>query len=448
MNYEYDLVVIGGGSGGVACANEAAKFGANCALIESSKMGGTCVNVGCVPKKLMWLAGHTADIVNHASDWGFRPHQAELNWQQLVKQRQAYIARLNKLYANKLAENNVKLYREHGKLLDQHTIQVGEQTITAKHVVIATGGKPYIPDLPGREFGIDSDGFFELQQQPKNVVIIGAGYIAVELAGLLRSLGSEVHLLFRYQQFLRQFDNEIACELMKIYENLGIHLCPRHLPIGVEEVSPGVYCVNCQDKDRIGNIDTVIWATGRQPNTDNLFTDTLHEQLVNHGFITVNDEQQTACDNIYAVGDVTGQMALTPVAIAQGRRLARKLFDRQTFNKIDYNNIATVVFSHPPMANCGITEDAAKQQGLSVTVFKSSFKPMTQAFAGDAIPCMVKLIVCKHTDKVLGCHILGDGADEIMQGFSVAIRCGATKKDFDDTIAIHPTFAEELVTLR
>jgi glutathione reductase (NADPH) len=448
MQEEYDLIVIGGGSGGVATANEAARLGAKCALIESGRLGGTCVNLGCVPKKVMWLAAHQADSINHGHEWGFEKHTAKLNWKKLITQRQNYIARLNQLYSNKLEKNKIALFSAHGKIISNNTVLAGDKTLKAKNILIATGGKPYIPDLPGNEFGITSDGFFELQKQPKRVAIIGAGYIAVELAGLLNSLGSEVHLVFRHKHFLRQFDPDVSRTLMDAYTKAGIHLCPSHQPIGVDEIKPGVFCLNCKDQNKISDIDTVIWATGRQPNTENLLSEELETKLIKHKFIPVDDEHRTCVKNIFAVGDVTGRLALTPVAIAQGRRLARNLFAKQKFNKIDYKNIATVIFSHPPLASCGITEEDAKKDNIPAEIFCNKFKPMTQVFAENPTTCMVKLIVCKNSNKILGCHILGDGADEIMQGFSVAMRMGATKQDFDDTIAIHPTSAEELVTLR
>ena len=448
MIKEYDCIVIGGGSGGVAFANEAARFGAKVALVEAGPMGGTCVNVGCVPKKIMWLAGHQAHLINHAHEWSFNALKADCDWGGLTAKRQAYIERLNSLYQNKLTSNDIDVYHAKGQVISSHRVNAGKFELKAKQIILATGGHPFIPDLPGKEFGITSDGFFALKKRPKRVVIIGAGYIAVELAGLLNSLGSEVHLVFRHKTFLRQFDGDLVDKLMEIYQQNGIHLHPRHQPIAVDETKPGVYCVNCEDQDKISNIDAVIWATGRTANTQGLFADDIIIDFDESGNIKVDKQQRTSINSIFAVGDLTGQMALTPVAIAQGRRLARHLYNQQSFDAIDYDKIATVIFSHPPIASCGMTEAQAHAKDIPIIVYRAQFNPMTQAFAKKPIPCIVKLVVCETTEKVLGCHVLGDGADELMQGFSVAVNMGATKKDFDRTIAIHPTLAEELVTLR
>jgi len=448
MTYDYDLISIGGGSGGIAGANRAASYGAKCAVIEQARLGGTCVNVGCVPKKVMWFAAATADAIGAAKNYGFDVSLNGFNWTELKQKRDAYIERLNGIYANNLNNNSVDFFEGAASFIDPHTIQVGDKKITAKRFLIATGGMPSVPEIPGAEYGITSDGFFELEKQPKKVAVIGAGFIAVELAGVFQALGTQTSLLIRGEQALRQFDSMLGKELSKAMQHQGITLETNTSPTSIEKTARGTFIIHTKDGTVDGDFDQVLWAIGRHANTQGLNLQNANIETNQSGFIPTDEWQQTTQESIFAVGDVTGQIALTPVAIAAARRLSDRLFNGQTDRKLDYNLVPSVIFSHPPIGTIGLTEQQAKEQyGNEVKIYSSTFNPMTQALSQSKQPTTMKLVVAGKNEKVVGCHLFGESSDEMLQGFAVAIKMGATKKDFDDTIAIHPTNSEELVTM-
>jgi len=448
MKYDFDLISIGGGSGGIAGANRAASYGAKCAVVEQAQLGGTCVNVGCVPKKVMWFAASSADIINSAKNYGFDVSANAFDWGLLKQKRDAYIKRLNGIYGNNLSNNKVQHIEGTATFIDPHTIQVGAQQYTAERFLIATGGKPSIPTLPGAHYGLTSDGFFELETQPKKVAIVGAGFIAVELAGVFQSLGTQVTLILRGDQALRQFDSMLGAELMNAMQHQGIRVETNTSPSAIEKQSNGQLTITTANGAIKDEYDEVIWAIGRQPNTDSLAIEKTGIELDKNGFINTDEWQKTSQDHIFAVGDVTGRTALTPVAIAAARRLSDRLFNGQTDRKLDYNLIPSVIFSHPPIGTIGLTEQQATEQfGTDINVYTSRFNPMSQALSTEKQPTVMKLITTGQNEKIIGCHLFGENSDEILQGFAVAIKMGATKKDFDDTVAIHPTNAEELVTM-
>jgi len=444
----FDLIVIGGGSGGLAHAQRAAEYGAKAAVIESAPLGGTCVNVGCVPKKIMWYAAGHAHHAKLAEDFGFDIAVTRHDWAALKQRRDAYVKRLNGIYETNLDKRGVTLIRGYGQIVDRHTVRVGEQKHTADRLVIATGGKPIVPHIHGAEFGITSDGFFELGDRPKRVALIGSGYIAVEFAGMFSALGSDVTILVRKDGVLRNFDALMREELQQSFVRENIQLETGVVPHAIEKSDDGLR-LHAEDGREFGAYDCIVWAVGRAPNTEDLNAEGALLELDGYGFIPVDDYQQTNVENIFALGDVTGKDALTPVAIAAGRRLADRLYGGMTDRRLEYHTIPSVVFSHPPIGSVGLTEDEARQQnGDEVTVYTSRFSPMMYALGEHKVPSAMKLITVGADERVVGCHVIGDGADEMMQGFAVAVRMGATKKDFDDTVAIHPTSAEELVTMR
>ncbi len=447
-NYDFDYLAIGGGSGGIASTNRAAMHGKKCALIEANALGGTCVNVGCVPKKVMWFGAHVAEAIKLSSDYGFDVTVNQLNWAQLVKNRDAYIQRIHGSYDNVLAKNKVTVIKGFAKFIDPHTVEVNGERITAEHITIATGGRPIIPNLPGAELGTDSDGFFAMTEQPKRVAVIGAGYIAVEIAGVLNELGSETHLLIRKDQPLRQFDPLLADTLTELIEASNLHLHKRSVPKAIEQTSDGLVIL-LDNGGQVGPVDEVIWAIGREPMTDNLNLAAAGVELDSYGFIKTDDYQNTSVPNIYAVGDNTGRIALTPVAVAAGRRLSERLFNNKPDERLDYDNVPTVVFSHPPIGTVGLSEPEARAQyGDSVKVYTSNFTAMYTAMADHRQPTRMKLVCVGENEKIVGIHVIGLGADEMLQGFAVALKMGATKADFDNTVAIHPSSAEEFVTMR
>jgi len=445
----YDLLAIGAGSGGLSAAERAAEYGLKTAVIESKKLGGTCVNVGCVPKKVMWCASHLASSINDMPRYGLDIEVKNFDWSRLVDSREEYIQGINDWYVNYLKDSKIDLIQGHARFVDAKTIKVGEQTYTADHIVIAPGGYPMVPDLPGAEHGISSDGFFELTTQPKRVVVVGAGYIAVELAGVLNGLGSEVSMLLRRDHFLASFDNMLRETLMDEMSNAGVNLMTRVNVQSVVKQDNGQLNINCDNGVKLDNVDCLIWAIGRAPNTDDLNLQAAGVKMDTQGFIPTDEYQVTNVKHIYALGDATGRAPLTPVAIAAGRRLSDRLFDNQTERKLDYENIPTVMFSHPPIGTIGLTEQQAREQhGDAVKTYQTCFTAMYHAIAGHSQQTAMKLVCVGADEKIVGCHIIGMGADEMLQGFSVAIKMGATKKDFDNTVAIHPTSSEELVTMR
>ncbi len=448
MSNQYDYLVIGGGSGGIASANRAASYGAKVAVIENNRLGGTCVNRGCVPKKIMWYAANYAESFHDIGDYGFSHQTVDFDWAKLVAHREAYIHRLNGIYETNLGNNKVEIIQGMARFVDAHTVVVGDHHYQAEHILIATGGYPTVPNIEGAELGITSDGFFELKTQPKNVAVVGAGYIAVELAGVLQGLGSKVQLLVRRNAPLRNFDHTIGEALVKAIDDQGIELVTQATPKKLEQSDQGLN-LYLEDGRTLGSLDQVIWAIGRSPATDKLALEKAGLSTNQRGFIETDEYQNADADNIYAVGDVTGRIALTPVAIAAGRRLADRLFNSQSGAKLDYNTVPTVIFSHPPIGTVGLTEAQAREQFVDdVKTYTSTFTPLRNGITEHKPKCTIKLVVVGDEEKVVGLHAIGEGSDELLQGFAVAIKMGATKADFDNTVAIHPTTAEEVVTLR
>jgi glutathione reductase (NADPH) len=445
----YDLMVIGGGSGGLSVAERATHYGAHCALIEAGRLGGTCVNVGCVPKKVMWYAAHLAQALDDAMGYGFRLDYFGFDWRKLKVARDAFVQDINEWYLGYLADAKVDVLHGFGRFIDAHTLDVSGDLYTADHIVIATGGRPQVPELPGAEFGITSDGFFELTSCPPRVAIVGSGYIAVELAGMLHALGSEVTLLVRKDQVLRSFDALLREQLMERLREDGITVLTRTQVRAVARLANGALSLHCDGQASVLQVDTLIWAIGRDPNTDALNLAAAGVTMHPNGSIPTDPFQNTNVPGIYAIGDVTEHFHLTPVAIAAGRRLADRLFGGQPERRLSYENIPTVVFSHPPIGTVGLTEEEARSQfGNTVKIYQTQFRPMYHAFTARQPRTAMKLVCVGPEEKIVGCHIIGEGADEMLQGFAVAVRMGATKRDFDDTVAIHPTSAEELVTMR
>ncbi|MDM3561292.1 glutathione-disulfide reductase [Proteus mirabilis] len=446
----YDYIAIGGGSGGIASINRAAMYGQKCALIEAKALGGTCVNVGCVPKKVMWHAAQIAEAIHqYGPDYGFETTVNRFDWDTLISSRSAYIDRIHQSYDRVLGNNKVDVIQGFARFVDAHTIEVNGEKITADNILIATGGRPVQPAILGAEYGINSDGFFELKTLPKRVAVVGAGYIAVELAGVLNALGSETHLFVRKHAPLRNFDPLIVETLLEVMESEGPKLHTQAIPKAVIKNADGSLTLQLENGTE-QTVDTLIWAIGREPATDNLNLAATGVELDEKGYIKVDKFQNTNIKGIYAVGDNTGAVELTPVAVAAGRRLSERLFNNKPNEHLDYSNIPTVVFSHPAIGTVGLTEpQAVEQYGADqVKVYKSSFTAMYSAVTRHRQPCRMKLVCVGADEKIVGIHGIGFGMDEMLQGFAVALKMGATKKDFDDTVAIHPTAAEEFVTMR
>jgi glutathione reductase (NADPH) len=445
----YDLIVIGGGSGGLAAAQRAAEYGARAVIFESQRLGGTCVNVGCVPKKVMWYAAEIATALEAAPFYGFDLRTAGHEFRRLKDARDAYIERLNGIYARNLERRKVDHVPRLARFVESHVVEdaAGER-YTAPHVLIATGGYPARPEIPGAELGIDSDGFFALEALPRRAAVVGSGYIAVEIAGVLSALGSKVSQFVRYDAVLRHFDPMISSGLTRALPEHGIELVTHAVPARVDH-GEGL-ALHTQDGRRFDGFDTLIWAIGRRPLTAPAALERAGVALDGRGYVAVDAYQNTSVAGIYAVGDVTGQAELTPAAIAAGRRLADRVFDGQTERKLNYSNIPTVVFSHPPAGTVGLTEPEARSMhgDAAVRVYTSEFTPMFNALTTRKPKTLMKLVTIGPEERVVGCHLLGLGADEILQGFAVAVVMGARKRDLDDTVAIHPTSAEELVTMR
>jgi len=445
----YDLIVIGGGSGGLSVAERAASYGKKCLLIESGDMGGTCVNRGCVPKKIMWYGAQMAHYCHTASNYGFDVQLSSLDWPALKQKRDAYINDIQHWYQGYLESNQIDKLVGTGRFVDARTVMVGEQTFSADHIVIAVGGEPWVPEVEGAGLGITSDDFFELNEQPQRVAVIGSGYIGVEFAGVLNGLGCEVTLVARHDVLLSHFDAMLAEKLTHGMQRSGITLATNFdVQSIVHDEQQGLVIGDLQQR-HLSGFDCVIWAVGRRPRTAVLNLSDIGIEVDSLGHVITNEWQETSKSGIYAIGDVTTRAPLTPVAIAAGRRLADRLFGDKPQSKVDYSLIPTVLFSHPPIASIGLTEaQAIVQYPGQVKSYQSHFTPMILAFNEAPEQTSMKLVTVGEQQKIVGCHIIGEAADEMLQGFAVAIRMGATKKDFDDTIAIHPTSAEELVTMR
>ncbi|XP_006266970.2 glutathione reductase, mitochondrial isoform X2 [Alligator mississippiensis] len=463
MAAAYDYVVLGGGSGGLASARRAAELGARVAVVEAHRLGGTCVNVGCVPKKVMWNTAVHFEFIHDHADYGYEMPDVKFNWRIIKEKRDAYVSRLNEIYQNNLNKGHIETIRGYGTFTSdpEPTVEVGGKKYTAPHILIATGGRPAVPresEIPGASLGITSDGFFDLEELPRRSVIVGAGYIAVEIAGILSTLGSESSLLIRHDKVLRTFDSMISSNCTQELENVGINIWKNSLVKSVTKSPSGLLEVKVMSSvpgqkptfGTIKDVDCLLWAIGRDPNTEKLCLDEMGVQIDARGHIIVDEFQNTSRKGIYALGDVCGKALLTPVAIAAGRKLAHRLFEGKKDSKLDYSNIPTVVFSHPPIGTVGLTEEEAiSMYGTgNVKIYTTSFIPMYHAVTKRKTKCVMKLVCADREEKVVGLHMQGLGCDEMLQGFAVAIKMGATKADFDNTIAIHPTSAEELVTLR
>jgi glutathione reductase (NADPH) len=446
---QFDLIVLGGGSGGIAGAVRAAQYGAKVAVVEQSHLGGTCVNLGCVPKKIMFNASMMAETMQKCSNYGFSPVDVKLNWIKLVNKRNAYITRLRENYTKRFKEMEITQLNGMGTFHDEHSIIVANKTYQAEHIIIATGGEPALPAINGIQHVIDSDGFFSLTKQPKKVAIIGSGYIGVELAGVLHGLGSETHLLIRGTRPLSRFDQMIGDSLLKIMQKQGIFIHQNHRAHAINLHSDGRKTIVCQSGAIIHDIDVIISAVGRKPRTGNLNLAKIMVKMDPKGLILVDGFQNTSVKGIYALGDVTNAPALTPVAIAAARRLSDRIFGNQPNACLNYDNIGSVVFSHPPVGSIGLNEQAAIELHgqKNIKIYHTHFNPMYDALSDEKTPTTMKLVTLGKEEKIIGLHVIGYGADEMLQGFGVAVQMGACKKDFDNTVAIHPTSAEEFVTM-
>lgn len=449
MTQKFDLIVLGGGSGGIASAVRAAKYGAKVAVIEQSHLGGTCVNLGCVPKKIMFNASTIAETLHKASDYGFSHEPFTLEWSKLVNRRNAYIDRLRENYHKRFRDCKITSIKGHGVFVNEHTILVDDKKYQAQHIIIATGGEPALPNVEGIQHVIDSDGFFSLTKQPRKIAVIGSGYIGVELAGVLNTLGSETHLLMRGTRPLSRFDHTLGDTLLEIMKQQGIYIHENHKACSIQLHSDGRKSISCASGSIISDIDVIIAAVGRKPRTANISLDKIKVNMDAQGMIEVDAFQNTNVKGIYAIGDVTNALALTPVAIAAGRKLADRLFGKQPKACLNYDNISSVVFSHPPIGTVGLSEhDAVEQYGKDkIKIYQTRFNPMYDALSEGKTPTVMKLVTLGKEEKIIGLHVIGYHADEMMQGFGVAVKMGACKKDFDNTVAIHPTSAEEFVTM-
>ena len=446
---DFDYICIGGGSGGIASANRAAKYGQRVALIEAKAIGGTCVNVGCVPKKAMWYGAQVAEAINlYAPDYGFDVTLNKFDWQTLVNSREAYIKRIHGSYDRVLGNNKITVINGFATFVDKNTVEVDGVHYTAKHILIATGGRPIQPQIPGTELGIDSNGFFALNQQPKRAVVVGAGYIAVELAGVMHALGTETHLVVRKHSPLRHFDPVLSETLVELMAQHGPTLHTHASPQQISKNADGSLTITFENGESI-ETDCVVWAIGREPANDKIGLDKIGVELDDKGYIKVDKYQNTSVAGVYAVGDNIGKVELTPVAVKAGRLLSERLFNGQTDAHMDYELIPTVVFSHPPIGTIGMTEpEAIKKYGQdNIKVYNSSFAAMYTAVTSNRQLTKMKLICAGKEQKVVGLHGIGFAMDEIIQGFGVAMKMGATKADFDACVAIHPTSSEEFVTL-
>ena len=447
---EYDIIAIGGGSGGSATMNRAAMHGAKAAVIEGNIIGGTCVNVGCVPKKVMWYGAQVSETLkNYAADYGYTIGETSFDFKTLRKNREAYIERSRQAFSNNFNRNGVDYIEGYARFVDKNTVEVNGEHIRAKHIVIATGSYAFIPNVPGSELGGTSDDVFAWEELPESVSIIGAGYIAVELAGVLHALGVKTDLFVRKGGPLRGFDQGIVEVLVEEMKKNGQPLHTHKVPQKLEKLDNGDIQIYFED----GTTHTsqkVIWAVGRKANTQQLNLEAAGVELTERGFIQVDEYQNTTTPGIYALGDVSGEKELTPVAIKAGRTLAERLFNSKTDAKMDYELIPTVVFSHPAIGSIGLTQEQAeaKYGAENIKVYQSTFAGMYSAITVHRQMTKLKLITLGEEEKVIGLHGIGEGIDEMIQGFAVAVKMGATKADFDATVAIHPTASEEFVTMR
>lgn len=444
--YNYDLLVIGAGSGGVRASRTAAKLGAKVAIVEELYLGGTCVNVGCVPKKLFVYASRYRELLAAAGSFGWAINSAPFDWLTLLKNKDLEVQRLNAVYKKLLIDSGVHLFEGRAKIRDPHSVQVDTAVYTAERILIAAGGWPQIPEFTGCEHAITSNDVFHLDPFPKKIMIIGGGYIGAEFAGIFHGLGVETHLCHRNDRLLKGFDEDVRDFVAQEMLKKGIHL---HLDtdiVRINKLAPGRLQVRAGD-GREWEVEQVMVATGRSPKTRGLGLENTKVKLNDDGTIQVDDFFQTAEPSIYALGDVVGRMVLTPVALAEADMLMRNLYSDET-TTLNYHTVPTAVFSQPPLAAVGLTEAGARDLYKNIDVYKAIFKPLQFSLAHSDEKVLIKIIVDRQSDRVLGCHMVGPEAAEIMQGLAIAITAGVTKKDFDNTIGIHPTLAEEFVTLR
>lgn len=444
--YDYDLLVIGAGSGGVRASRFAAQLGARVGIVEERYLGGTCVNVGCVPKKLFVFASHYRETLHGAPGYGWHAGSVRFDWQQLRANKDREIERLNGVYERLLDSAGVELINGTARLTGAHSLEVGGRTLSAERILIAVGGWPWKPEVPGIEHAITSNEAFYLDELPERIAIVGGGYVAAEFAGIFNGLGVETHLIYRGDLFLRGFDRDLREHLAEQLPKKGIHL---HFNTDVTSIERGegqALAVRTDSGEQL-SVGQVMYATGRRPKLEGLRLENTAVRIGESGHILVDDSFQTHEPSIYALGDVTGPAELTPVALAQGMALARNLYGGRS-ERVDYRYVPTAVFTQPPMASCGLTEEQARAEYRHVDVYSGRFRPMQYTLPQIDEQALVKLVVDADSDRVLGCHLVGPEAGEIMQGLAVALTAGATKAEFDRTIGIHPTLAEEFVTLR
>ena len=443
--YDFDLFTIGGGSGGVRASRMAAQFGAKVALAEERYLGGTCVNVGCIPKKLFVYASEFSEGFADAAGFGWTVGERSFNWQTLITNKNREIARLNGVYEKVLVDNGVRVLRTRATIADAHTIVAGGERYTARYILVATGGWPSTPDIPGRELAITSNEAFFLPRFPAHAIIVGGGYIGIEFAGIFHGLGAKVSLVHRGELFLRGFDEDLRRELAAEMRKREIELRFTRRVQRIEKLAGGVRAT--LDDGAVLEADLIMFATGRTPNTSNLGLELAGVTLDAEGAVVVDSYSRSSVANIYAVGDCTDRLQLTPVAIAEGAAVAETLFHGKP-KPPDYENVPTAVFSQPNLGTVGLTEAQARERHRAIDVYKSTFRPLKHTVSGRDERAFMKLVVDRETDRVLGCHMIGADAGEIVQGLAIALRCGATKAQFDATVGVHPTAAEEFVTMR
>lgn len=447
MTYDFDLFVIGAGSGGVRAARFSADYGAKVAVAESRYLGGTCVNVGCVPKKLLVYGSHFSDDFEQAQGFGWSTGNPHFDWATLINNKNREIQRLNDIYRKLLANSGVTLLEGHARLTDAHHVEVNGQIFSAERILIATGGWPMVPDIPGREHAITSNEAFFLQRLPERVLVVGGGYIAVEFAGIFNGLGADTRLLYRGDMFLRGFDQSVRTHLAEELIKNGLQLDFNTDIVKIDKLSDGSLLATLNDGRQL-EADSIFYATGRRPMLDHLGLENTFVELNDAGYVAVNEHFETREPSVLAIGDVIGGVQLTPVATAEGTAIARRLFRPELYRPVDYRHIPTAVFSQPSIGTVGLTEEEAVAQGHKVTAYESRFRPMKLTLTESNERTLMKLVVDAHTDRVLGAHMVGPDAGEIIQGLAIALKAGATKRLFDETIGVHPTSAEEFVTLR
>ena len=449
MIEKFDLIAIGGGSGGLAVAERAAAYGRRVAIIDPNPLRGTCVNQGCVPKKVMWYGAHATHAVKDASTFGISVERIaeHVDWNKLTTGRRAYTDNINDYWERYVRDLGITHIQGMAKFVDAHRVNVDGREYAADHIVIATGGRPVVPPVPGAELGMTSDGFFQLEALPRKVAVIGAGYVGIELAGVLSALGSKVTLVAMERRVLEVFDEMIGAAVATSMQQQGTALHLGFRVAALAETAQGI-TITSDENQLLGGFDQVIWAVGRRPNTDRLDLHHAGVSMEPNGLILTDEFQNTNIEGVYALGDITGRSPLTPVAVAAGRKLADRLFGKQELSRLEYDNIPTVVFAHPPVGSVGLTEKQAVETYGHVNVYESTFTPMRYALSKNGFTTAMKLVCAGEDEKVVGIHVVGDGADEMLQGFAVALKLGATKSDLDRTVAIHPTSAEELVTMR